>query len=371
MSALAAFAFALALLPALVLLRNLGLVRPPPAPRPGVRPRVSLLIPARDEERTIEAALAAALASDGVDLEVLVLDDGSRDRTPERVRAVAARDPRVRLVSGVALPAGWSGKMHACARLAEQATAPWLVFQDADVTLSPDALARAVEHLEATGVDLASGVPRQETGSLGERALVPLIHLVLLGYLPVWRLRRSRHPAYAAGCGQLVVARREAYVRAGGHAAVRATLHDGVALPRAFRRAGLATDLFDATPVARCRMFSTSREALAGLSRNAREGLGANGTIVPATVLLLGGHLLPFALLALDPTPLAAAAAGLSLGARLVLARRFRQRLVDVLLHPLGVALLVALQWAALVRSLRGRGAAWRGRTYGAVTEGI
>lgn len=369
MTWLAGLALALALGPAVVVARNLRLLRPPPAPQ-GPRPRVSLLIPARDEERTIEAALAAALASEGVDLEVLVLDDGSRDRTAALVRDLARRDPRVTLLAGGGLPPGWSGKAHACARLAAAARAPWLVFQDADVRLAPDALARLVALLEDTGVDLASGVPRQETGALGERLLVPLIHVVLLGYLPLWRMRESRHPAYAAGCGQLVVVRREAYARAGGHAAVPGCLHDGVALPRAFRRAGLITDLFDATPVARCRMFTTSRAALDGLARTAPEGLAAPEAIGPASALLLGGHVLPFALLAAAPwlppaaLALSAAAAALVVATRVALAWRFRQRPVDALLHPLGVLLLVGLQWAALLRRLAGSGPRWRGRAY-------
>ena len=96
-------------------------------------------------------------------------------------------------------------------------------------------------------------------------------------------MRRSRHPAYGAGCGQLFLARREAYETAGGHAAIRATLHDGVKLPRAFRAAGLRTDLFDATDVASCRMYRNAGEVWRGLAKNATEGLAAPGKIVPAT----------------------------------------------------------------------------------------
>jgi hypothetical protein len=373
---LAALALVLAAVPALVTVRNLRLLRPPPLARPGRRPRVALLIPARDEEATIGAALAAARASEGVDLEVLVLDDGSRDGTAALVAADAARDPRVRLLRGAEPPPGWSGKAHACAALARAAGAPWLVFQDADVTLAPDALARLVEHLEATGADLVSGVPRQEVGSFGERLLVPLIPVVLLGYLPLWRMRASRDPAYAAACGQLVAVRRDAYERAGGHGAVRASLHDGLTLPRAFRTAGLVTDLADLTGLARCRMFRTTRATLAGLGRNATEGLAHPRVIGPATAALVGGQVLPFALallLAAAPTlrvaspgalALTLTAAALSLGARAAVTRRSALPLADGLLHPLGVTLLVAVQWAALARAARGHGVRWRGRVY-------
>lgn len=371
-TALALAALLLALVPALLFRRNLALYAPPPpAPAsaaPG--PSVSLLIPARDEARTIGPALEAALASRGVLLEALVLDDRSRDGTAALVRGIAARDPRVRLIEGSEPPPGWCGKMHACAALARAARHDILVFIDADVRLEPDGLARAAAFLERSGADLASGIPRQEAVSPLERAVIPLIHLVLLGFLPLGRMRASRHPAYAAGCGQLFVARRAAYERAGGHAAVRATLHDGLALPRAFRRAGLATDLFDATALARCRMFEGAAALWRGLGRNATEGLAAPRVIGPATLLLLGGQALPFALLAAAPalppaaTALAGAAALLALYPRVSGLRRFRQPLAGALLHPLGAAALVAIQWQALGRALLGRPSMWRGRAY-------
>ena len=106
-----------ALIPALVFRRNLGLYAPPP-PSPDNRPAISVLIPARNEESVIGAAVEAALASRGVDLEVVVLDDGSEDRTAEIVAGIAARDPRVRLETAPPLAPGWCGKQHACAALA-------------------------------------------------------------------------------------------------------------------------------------------------------------------------------------------------------------------------------------------------------------
>ena len=107
-------------------------------PRPeGATGLVSILIPARDEAGNIGDALAAALASRGVPVEILVMDDGSTDATAEIVRAHADEDPRVRLLTAPPLPPGWAGKNHACQRLAEAAQGPWLLFIDADVRLAP------------------------------------------------------------------------------------------------------------------------------------------------------------------------------------------------------------------------------------------
>jgi hypothetical protein len=360
------------LIPALLFLKNLRLYVPPPFPRTGERPAVSVLIPARNEERSIAESMGTALASRGVDLEVVVLDDHSEDRTADIVRWVSARDPRVRLEVAPALPAGWCGKQHACAVLARHARNPILVFVDADVRLAPDGLARAVAFLEASGAGLVSGVPRQETETFLERLLIPLIQFVLLGFLPVERMRRSLHPSYGAGCGQLFVARREDYEKAGGHAAIGSSLHDGIALPRAFRRTGIATDLFDATEVAVCRMYRNAGEVWRGLAKNATEGVASPGKIVPVTALLLAGQVLPFLLIGLvlagtvSPAILWGAIPG-ALAAwlpRWIGARRFRQPLDGAVLHPLGIAVFLIIQWYALARQLLGRPSGWKGRAY-------
>jgi Glycosyltransferase like family 2 len=369
---LALASLACALIPALVFRRNLRLYAPPP-PAAG-RPAVSVLIPARDEEASIGAAVEAALASRGVDLEVVVLDDGSRDCTAEIVAAIASRDPRVRLETAPPLAPGWCGKQHACAALASLARHPVLAFVDADVRLTPDGLACAAAFLEGSGAGLVSGIPRQETGTFLERLLIPLIHFILLGFLPMARMRRSVHPAYGAGCGQLFLAQRDAYERAGGHAAIRASLHDGLALPRAFRGAGIATDLFDATDVAVCRMYHSAGEVWRGLGKNATEGVASPGKIVPVTVLLLAGQVLPPLLLVLAVAGLAALDAGwvalavtvLAYTPRLAAAVRFRQPLDGALLHPLAILIFLAIQWTALGRRLLGKPAAWKGRRYAA-----
>jgi hypothetical protein len=249
------------------------------------------------------------------------------------------------------------------------------VFLDADVRLAPDALARMRAYMEQSGVALASGVPHQELGTFSERLLIPLIHFILLGFLPMHGMRLSRRASMSAGCGQLFIVRRDAYAACGGHARLKDSLHDGIKLPRVFRSAGFRTDLFDATDLATCRMYHTNRDTWRGLGKNATEGLAAPGTIGPMTALLLGGQVLPFLLLgfacALSASALsgAALAALLSYAPRLVAARIFRQPLVGAWLHPLGVLALLAIQWHAFVRHLLGKPFEWKGRHYGAPTR--
>jgi len=370
---LALVTLVLAAIPAALFLLNLLVYRPLEKQGwPEVQP-LSVLIPARNEEKNIRATLEAVLGNRGGDFEVIVLDDHSTDGTRSVVSEFAARDARVRLESAPPLPAGWCGKQHACHVLAKLARHPLLVFIDADVRLSPDALARMGMFMSRPGIALASGVPRQELGTFSERLLLPLIHLVLLGFLPMHAMRRTRWPSMSAGCGQLFIARRDAYESCGGHAMLRNSLHDGIKLPRVFRQAGFSTDLFDATDIATCRMYQTNGETWRGLGKNATEGLAAPGTIVPMTALLLGGQVLPLVLCAFAPMlstfglTLAVAATALAFLPRLLATALFRQSLGSALLHPLGVLALLAIQWHALIRHCLGRPSEWKGRSYGPV----
>ena len=342
-------------------------------------PNISVLIPARNEEANLRGVLEAVLTNHGVNFEVVVLDDHSTDRTVEIVREFAVKDSRVRLEFAPTLPAGWCGKQHACLVLAQRARNPLLAFMDADVRLAPDALVRMAEFLQTSDIALASGVPRQELGTISEHLLIPLIHFVLLGYLPMFLMRRTKHAAFSAGCGQLFIARAVAYRATGGHAQIHTTLHDGLKLPRLFRRSGFRTDLFDATDIASCRMYRTNGETWRGLGRNATEGLAAPGTILPMTALLLGGQVLPFGLACLLPwmteraLTLTWIAMALAYLPRILSISRFQQPIFAALLHPMGVAALLLVQWFAFFRRFAGKPSVWKGRSYqsGVVVEAV
>ena len=334
-------------------------------------PAVSVLIPARDEEVNIRTAACRVLSNDSRNLELIVVDDHSTDGTAEIVREVTTEDSRAQLVNAPALPDDWGGKPHSCFTGAANATGDYLVFVDADVALEPNAIERLVAFMDKTRSDLASGIPRQVTKTLTEKLVVPLIHFILLGFLPMMGMRWTRRPSFSAGCGQLFIARRTAYEETGGHRAIKASRHDGLELPRAFRRFGLKTDLFDATDLATCRMYNNAREVWHGFAKNATEGMASPAAIVPWTVLLIGGQVLPLVLLLVawltnsgsPAIPLAATATAAVFATRWVLAWRFEQSFLGALLHPVGIVILVAVQWFALVRESAGHRLAWKGRT--------
>lgn len=359
-----------AIVPAALFLRNLRLYAPPPDR--AVLESVSILIPARNEQRSIESCLRAALSTENIDFEIIVLDDHSEDETAAIVREIAQTDPRMTLATSPTVPSGWCGKQFACFVLAGLAKKPLLCFLDADVRLERNGLAGMVAALRDRRASLISGFPRQITVTPLEQLLLPLMHFLLLGFLPLDRMRKSQNPALGAGCGQLFIADGEAYRTVGGHAAICRSRHDGLTLPRAFRRAGFRTDLCDATRVASCRMYRSAPEVLTGLLKNATEGLGAPKNIVPFSLLLAIGQIAPVILLfyirnhrvstaLLIATFTATAASYLP---RMIGAFRFRQPLLAALLHPLAILILLGIQWFAVFGKLLHVPVQWKGRSY-------
>lgn len=355
-------ALALASYPAMTGLINLLLVRAPQGRVPDGA-LVSILIPARDEEANIATCVAHAVGQIGVAVEVLVMDDGSRDRTAEIVAGIAAKEPRVRLLTCPPLPPGWTGKVHACARLAEAAKGTHLLFIDADVRLDPHAAAAMAGQAARIDAGMVTGVPRQRIGSLGEALTVPMINLLLMGYLPGGGRAFTRRAAFAAACGQLMLVTRAAYDRAGGHEAIRGVLHDGLALARRMREAGDGTEVVDAANLATCRMYRGFAQSWAGFAKNAREGMATPMGLPVWTVLLAGAHLWPFALL---PAANAILALALMFALRTAVTIKAREPWWTVPLHPFAVLVALAIQWTALVGSALGWQASWKGRAYSA-----
>ena len=335
-------------------------------------PHVSVLIPARNEASRIGSLLDSVLASEGVSCDLCVLDDESEDGTGAIVEEYTKRFRQVRLLRGKPVPRGWSGKQFACYQLAQQAMHEELVFLDADVTLSRDALRRAVMQRRRMNADLLSGFPRQQVVTLGEQLLIPLIHVILLCFLPFALMRWTRMPSAAAGCGQFFLTTKTAYGRSGGHGEIRQSLHDGIMLPQAYRRSGLKTDLFDASDVAQCRMYTSFAETWAGLMKNATEGFARMPRLLVVTVVMLlafvvppmlGGALMLGGISREFALPVIAACV-LSYLPRILCCMRFDRAWLACALNPVSFLLFLAIQWVAWLSKWQGRRVQWRQRDY-------
>ncbi len=333
---------------------------------------ISVLIPARNEALRIGPLLDSVLTSEGVTCEICVLDDESQDGTDAIVEMYSRRHPNVRLLKGIPVPDGWSGKQFACCQLAQQAKFEELVFLDADVALSKDALQRAVTQRRRINADLLSGFPRQRVITIGEQLLIPLIHLILLCFLPFGLMRWTRMTGAAAGCGQFFLTTKQAYGLSGGHSSIRKSLHDGIMLPRAYRMSGLKTDLFDAADLAQCRMYTSFEETWSGLLKNAREGFAKMPLLPVMTVLMLLAFVGPvicaaglsLGLVATEFFEIVVAACLLSYLPRVLCCLMFDRAWFACLLNPVSILLFLVIQWTAWIRKTRGKGVQWRQRSY-------
>lgn len=342
---------------------NLRAMRVPDDDPPPAAERVSVLLPVRDEQHRVGPCLTSLLDQIRVaELEVVVLDDGSVDATAEVVRAVAAGDPRIRLLTGTPVPEGWLGKPHACDQLASAATGSVLVFVDADVRLAPHAVASAVSLLRRSGLDLVSPYPRQIASTLGERLVQPLLQWSWLSTLPLPLAERSSRPSLSAANGQFIAVDAAAYRRAGGHAAVREEVLDDVALVRALKRAGGRGVVVDGTRLASCRMYEDWADLREGYTKSLWSAFGSpQGAAVVVTGLVVCYVVPPLAALRGSLVGLGGYVAAVA-GRYAVAERTGGRSLPDSLAHPASVVVfgwLTARSWRA-----RRRGElVWRGRS--------
>jgi glycosyltransferase involved in cell wall biosynthesis len=214
--------------------RRVPWLRPVPRP-PGATP-LSVVIPARNEERDLAMSLRTVLVQQGVDLEVVVVDDHSTDATGRIADAIAREDARVRVIHDPELPAGWLGKTNAMCQGAAATTRPLLLFSDGDVRHAPTSFATALDALEKEGLDAISLCPLWENESFWENVNVPIY---LVGIARLMALRTEDPTCTdAVATGALILVKAEALRRAGGLEAVRGEILDDVALARLLKSRG-------------------------------------------------------------------------------------------------------------------------------------
>lgn len=231
-------------------------------------PKVSALVPAPNEEANIERCIRSLLSQDYPDFEVLVLDDESTDQTRAILESLAGSDSRLRVLDGRPLERDWLGKNWACAQLATQAAGGLLFFTDADTLHRPEALRAVVTAMDGEQADLVSGFPRQEVPTWGEKLIVPFFSWVMYCFLPLSLGYRTKLPVLSCAVGQMLLIRRAAYLEIGGHAAVRSSIAEDLALARRIKALGYRWRMVQASHLVSCRMYRSGREAFAGLSKN-------------------------------------------------------------------------------------------------------
>lgn len=335
-------------------------------------PRVSILVPARNEADKIEACVKSLLAQKYADFDVLVLDDHSKDETHLILERLAERDARLRVLTGKPLPGGWLGKHWACHQLARSASGELVLFTDADTRHAPNMLRDSVSAFLAEDADMLTIFPREETVTWGERLVIPAIGFFIFSFLPLALVQKLRLPALAVAIGQFMMFRRESLEAIGGFESVRANTMDDVSLARQIIRRGFRWRIMDGTHHVTCRMYSGFWDAVDGFTKNifAYFDYHVLLSVLAWSWIWVAYALPPLVLLAdavdmpveVFPHQIAIYSTALALLSWAISFKRFRFPMILVLIYPVTLTLFVLIAFRSIVYNLMGQ-ANWKDRT--------
>jgi glycosyltransferase involved in cell wall biosynthesis len=342
----------------LTIINNFSLITPRIAEQ--VEEKISVLVPLRDEEENAVAIIETLAAQENLsNVEFLILNDNSTDKTYELIKSTARGDSRFKIKQGSPLPEGWFGKPWALAQLSEAAKGEILICIDADVRLASNGIAAAVTAMHKNNLDFFSPYPSQVARTFSERMIQPLLQWSWLSSVPLAIAKRSTNPAFAVANGQFFVLKKSALEKSGGYSSIKSEVLDDMQMARVLLRNKFKGTVGNGALIAQCHMYSSWEELENGYAKSLWKGFGGLfGSFIAITLLILTGIV-----------PLIAALSGSSLGwyafeaillSRIISARITRSNLFDSLLHPISAGLLVYLiiySWL-----MRGR-IQWKGRT--------
>ncbi|AKG04716.1 hypothetical protein AAV35_007815 [Salimicrobium jeotgali] len=257
---------------------------------------VSILIPLRNEEFNAGPLVESLKKITYPDLEILLLDDHSEDRTFALLSEATADDPRFRLFKGEPLKKGWTGKVFACHQLSRLARGEYMLFLDADVRVSPDIVTKLLALTGQKQASFISGFPSFTDRSLLGRLLVPMQHFVIHMHLPLFMANKTEIPMFTAAFGGCLFIEIEAYEEIGGHTEVFDSLVEDVHLAKKMKENKKRTILANVTSDVSCRMYERNADVWKGFQKNIFPGLGRSLPLALLLVLLYTGlFLFPFA----------------------------------------------------------------------------
>ena len=350
-----------------LILWNLRVILRPKKVKSHSNKKVSLLIPARNEEGFIGDCLRSLLIQDHPNMEIIVLDDHSTDRTKA---IVESSGEKVKLISSSPLPDGWTGKNWACHQLSQNATGEVFFFIDADAVLEPIAISSVLQVMEEQKVDMVASLLRNRGSSLASRILLPIVNHAVLALFPASLVHRSSNPDIALAFGPFIGVTRNAYGKSGGHAAHPTHIVDDVQLARSVKASGHHQRLINGTDLAATTWYSGFADIWRGFSKNAYGALSYRTSLSLVVAFFIAPLLaLPFLRLlagffgASVPTEVLWQVVLLVLG-RFITSTTGRDPLWGVIFHPFAMLFWGATLIWSMILSLTGQEIQWKNRDY-------
>ncbi|WP_082234355.1 glycosyltransferase [Halobacillus massiliensis] len=332
------------------------------------KPLVSFLIPLRNEEAQIEGLIESLKKVTYEEVEFLLLDDHSDDRTAELLKKYINSDSRFSILKGKPLPSDWNGKVHACHQLSLKAEGEYFLFLDADARVAPAIIERSLLTLWKYDASMLSGFPNYPSSSFLSHMLVPLQHMVVWLHLPLMMANYTTKPAFTAACGIFIFIKKEAYEAIGGHESVRSSLVEDVHIAREVKKHGYKMVLCNITDSVISYMYDSSKETWEGFKKNIFTGLGRSSFLAFSLMIF-------YFFLFLFPVILAAygAVAGqwlfllpflLNVSFKMYIDVRTKHPLWLSWLLPVSIICLISIIAASMMVSLKGKSYQWKGRSY-------
>jgi glycosyltransferase involved in cell wall biosynthesis len=330
-------------------------------------PRVSVIVPARNEEKKIREALQSLLAQEYADLEFIVLNDRSTDQTGEILAQMAAENAQLRVVNIAELPPGWLGKNYALYRGAERASGQLLLFTDADVVMHPSSLARAVNYLRANHLHHLAAMPEVRMPTLPLRLFCSAFGIFFSGFIRQWKAKDPASSSFI-GVGAFNLVNTEAYKAVGGHLAIAMRPDDDIKLGKLLKKAGYRQEMVLGMRLLAVEWYSSLGELIDGLMKNAFAGLEYNVVrSIGAGIAVLLLNVWPFVAIFVV-AGLAWSLYALAVAVMLLFISDtnhfYGQPRWYALAHPLSAILFVYILWKSMALALWTGGISWRGTHY-------
>jgi glycosyltransferase involved in cell wall biosynthesis len=348
-------------------MRSLDALENIEAPREFAWPRVSIIVPARNEEREIEEALTSLLALDYPDYEILVVNDRSTDRTGEILARMQTVYPQLEVVTVTELPSGWLGKNHALQFSADRASGELLLFTDADIIMQPSALRRGVYFLETEKLDHIAATPDVEMPGWLLESFVVIFVMMFTLFVKPWNVRNPKSKAHV-GIGAFNLIRTSVYRAFDGHRPIAMRPDDDLKLGKLVKKNGYAQAMVSGRGYLLVRWYTSLRELIHGLEKNAFSGVDYSiGMILFSTFALSLVLIWPFLAVWIVPGVarwLYLATVILHLLAYMLVAKETRYSLRGVLAFPIIIGLFLYIQWRAMLLTYWRNGIRWRDTHY-------
>lgn len=341
-------------------------------------PKVSICIPARNEEKNIRKCVESCLSQNYQEFEVLVLDDGSTDQTPTILNELQSKNDRLIVLRGSKKPENWLGKPWACHQISERAQGDILVFIDADVWLEPETLAKTVHILQS--VDMLTVWPHQQMKGFWENLIIPSVYFTLFTLLPAVYVERSPRwlprfllpklePQFVAANGQFLAFRRLTYLQTGGHTTAQSAIVDDMAIAKKVKASGFRLKMISGFRQVYCRMYTSHSEIWTGFRKNFLVGFESLSLFIIMGILHFLVFLFPLITLLIswqnentNILLLSGLILLLIIKQRLIIQRMFNWSITYSLIHPISVLWFQFLGIQCLLDLMLNIKPSWKGR---------